>query len=77
MWVRSLGQEDTPQEEIATHSSILLGKPHGQRSLADDSPWGCKESDTAEHARPLLILLKTLFVAQRGFRSCPSSQMVS
>ena len=26
------------------------GEPHGQRSLADCSPWGCKESDTAECA---------------------------
>ena len=23
---------------------------HGERSLADYSPWGCKESDTTEHA---------------------------
>ena len=27
---------------------FLPGKLHGQRSLADDRPWGCKESDTAE-----------------------------
>ena len=25
---------------------FLLGKSHGQRSLAGYSPWGCKESDT-------------------------------
>ena len=29
---------------------FLLGKFHGQRSPADYSPWGCKESDTTEHA---------------------------
>ena len=28
---------------------FLLGKAHGQRSLAGYSPWGCKESDTSEH----------------------------
>ena len=28
---------------------FLPGKPHGQRSLAGYSPWGCKESDTTEH----------------------------
>ena len=29
---------------------LLPGKLHGQRSLADYSPWGCKESDTViEH----------------------------
>ena len=27
---------------------FLPGKSHGQRSLADYSPWGCKESDTTE-----------------------------
>ena len=30
---------------------FLLGKSHGQRSLVGSSPWGCKESDTTEHAR--------------------------
>ena len=27
---------------------FLSGESHGQRSLADCSPWGCKESDTTE-----------------------------
>ena len=27
---------------------LLPGKSHGQRSLADYSPWGQKESDTTE-----------------------------
>ena len=34
---------------MATYSSILAGKSHGQRSLAGYSPWGRKESDTTEH----------------------------
>jgi len=46
--VRSLGQEDALEEEMATHSSILSWKIHGQRSLAGCSPWGCKKSDTTE-----------------------------
>ena len=25
-----------------------LKNPHGQRNLAGDSPWGCKELDTTE-----------------------------
>ena len=29
---------------------FLLGKPHGQRSLAGYSPRGHKESDTTEYA---------------------------
>ena len=32
-WVRSLGQEDPLEKEMVTHSSILPGKFHGQRSL--------------------------------------------
>ena len=31
---------------MATSSVFLPGKSHGQRSLVDYSPWGCKESDT-------------------------------
>ena len=34
---------------MATHSSILAGKSHGQRSLVDYSPWGVKESDMTKH----------------------------
>ena len=45
--VWSLGQEDPLEEEMANHSSILAWKSYGQRSLADYSPWGRKESDTA------------------------------
>ena len=36
------------EKEMATHSSILAGKSHGQRSLAGYSPWGCKELDSTE-----------------------------
>ena len=28
---------------------FLLGKSHGQRSLAVSNLWDCKESDTTEH----------------------------
>ena len=33
-WVRSLGQEDTLEEGMATHSHSCLENPQGQRSLA-------------------------------------------
>jgi len=29
-------------------SVFLPGESHGQRSLVDYSPWGCKESDATE-----------------------------
>ena len=41
MWeirVRSLGREDPLKKEMATHSSILAGKSHGQASLLSHSP---------------------------------------
>ena len=41
-WVRSLGQEDSLEEEMAIHSSILAWEIHEQRSLAGYSPWGCR-----------------------------------
>ena len=40
MWVQSLGQEDSLEKEIATHSVFLPGKSHGQRSLEGCSPLG-------------------------------------
>ena len=40
MLVWSLGWEDPLEKSIATHSSILAGKSHGQRSLVGYSPWG-------------------------------------
>ena len=47
-WVQSLSREDPLEKEIATHSSNLPGKSHGQRNLVDYSPWDLKESDTTE-----------------------------
>ena len=48
MQVRSLGGED-PLEKV-THSSILTGEFHGERSLVGYSPWGgAAESDMTEH----------------------------
>ena len=34
MWVRSLGWKDLLEKDMVTHSSILAGEFHGQRSLA-------------------------------------------
>ena len=39
---------------------FLPGKSHGQRNLADCSPWGQKEADTPEHT-PKLILKYFIF----------------
>ena len=47
-WVRSLGWEGPLEEEMATHSSVLAWRIHGQRGLAGYSPQGHKESVTTE-----------------------------
>ena len=52
-WVQSLGWDWTwVQCRGEGHGNPLqyscLENPHGQRSLAGYSPWGCKESDTTE-----------------------------
>ena len=40
-WVQFLGGEDSPEKEMATHSSILAWEEfHGQKSLAGYSPRG-------------------------------------
>ena len=36
------------EKEVATHSSILAWRIHGQKSLEGYSPWGRKESDTTK-----------------------------
>ena len=45
--------EDSLEKEMATHSSILVWKIHGQRSLVGYGPWRQKELDATavtEHA---------------------------
>ena len=44
-WDRSLGWEVPIEKKIGTHSSILPGEFHGQRSLVNYNPWGLIESD--------------------------------
>ena len=46
--VQFLGQENPLEKGMATHSSILAGGIHGERSLVDYSPWSHMESNTTE-----------------------------
>ena len=50
MWIVSLGQKDPLEEEMATTPVLLPEYSHGQKSLADYSPWGHKESDRTKYA---------------------------
>ena len=63
-WIRSLGWEDPLEKGKATQSSILAWRIH--------SPWGCKESDTAEQLLLSLFSLPGLclkVIANEVFRS--------
>ena len=44
-WIPESGRSFGKRKWLPT-LVFLPGKSHGQRSLADYSPWGCKESDT-------------------------------
>jgi len=48
IWVRSLGQEDPLEMEMATHSSTLAWEIPWTEDLVGYSPWDCKELDTTE-----------------------------
>ena len=55
--VRSLGQEDPLEKEIANQSVLLPGKSYRWRSLMGYSPWGRKEPDTTERLHFLSFFL--------------------
>ena len=54
--VQSLSREDSLEKEMASHSSILAWRIHGQRNLAGYSSLGRKEPGTAEQLIPSLSL---------------------
>ena len=47
--VWSLGGEDLQEKEMATHSSILVRKSHGQKSLASYSLWGRRAGQDSDY----------------------------
>ena len=47
-WVRSLGQEEPLEKEMATHSSILAWRTPWTEELGGLQSMGRKESDTTE-----------------------------
>ena len=66
--VQSLGWEDPLEKGMATHSGILAGKSHGERSLVGYNPRGHKELETTKRLTPSPptsygILYYTLIIA--------------
>ena len=64
--IRSLGQEDPLEKEMATHSSILAWKIPWTEEPGQLRPWGCKESDKTEWLT--LSLLESLVSYRTKFR---------
>ena len=59
---------------MATHSTILAWKCHGQRSLAGYSPWSHKESDRTEQLTRLQGWgVALLYLCQRLEQGCSSA----
>ena len=56
--VQYLSWEDALEKEMATHSSILAGKSHGQRSLAGFSLWSHNEFSSV-HSLSRIRLFET------------------
>ena len=53
-WVQSLGEEDPPEEGMATHSPLqysCLENSKDRGAWRANSPQGCKKSDMAERLR--------------------------
>ena len=48
--IRSLGQEDPLEEDMASHFSVLAWEIPWQRSLGGYRPWGHQVLDTTEAA---------------------------
>ena len=67
-WVQSLGWEDSPEEEMTTHSSILaceIPYPTGrQKYLGDYSPWRREQSDMTERVHTHLLLTSCVIVGR-------------
>ena len=62
-WVRSLGQEDPLEKEMATHSSILAWRIPWMEELGGLQSTGCKESDMTERLHFLSVYFYVSFLS--------------
>ena len=76
-WISGGDREDTLEKEMATHSSILPGESHGQRSLMGSRPWSHKESDTTERLNRTQESIPEITLAQLSGHSCSSSRLTT
>ena len=60
MWVQSLHQEDTLEEEMATHSSILAWEIPWTEESGNYSPWGPKHYSSVQQQQQQKIVVRAL-----------------
>ena len=53
--IQSLGGDDPLEKEMATLSSFVAWRNHGQRTLTGYNPWGHRKLDTTEQLTLLLL----------------------
>ena len=68
--VRSLGQEDPLEKEMATHSSSLAWRIPWTEESGCNSPWGHKESDMTADSVQKWLLGSFLYLVSLGL-NCP------
>ena len=68
--VQFLDRENLLEKEMATHSSILAWRIHGQRSLAGYSPRDRKESDMTEQLHFISKSLQLVSAAMKLKDTC-------
>ena len=62
---------------MATHSSILAEKFHGERSLTGYSSWGHEESDMTEHVNYAdSAFISSVFITMNGISFSPSERII-
>ena len=71
MQFQLLGWEDPLEKELATHSSILAGKSHGQRSLVGYSPWGHRRVGHGLPSKQQQSEIRVLVWSDSGVTSLP------
>ena len=74
IWVQSLYQEDPLEKGMASHSSTLAWKIPGTEEPGRlHSPWGHKQSDTAEASEHTCTLID-LKIGISQLRKCTSTK---
>ena len=74
-WVRSLGQRDPLEKDMATHSSVLAWRIPWTEESGGHSSWGCKELDMTERLTQVFVealrsIVSWAMSKTRNLRAC-------